>query len=103
MIPHTPPRIHPSFEDVIRFKSDTIISLRLKCGLACLNVERHWLLYHCRHQNLPVVSGHVFVSRDTSLDEFIFKFTLSSNFDPVQQKGIVLRVSSLPVHVVAPT
>ena len=70
MIPHSPPLIHPSFEDVIRFKSDTITSLRMKCGLVCLNVDRHWLLYHCRHQGLPVVSGHVLVSRDASLDEF---------------------------------
>ena len=40
-------------------------------------------VFASRHQSLPVVSGHVLISRDTSLDEFIFKFTLSSNFDPV--------------------
>ena len=44
-------------------------TVRLKCGVMCLNVNIHGLLCHCRHLSLLFVSRHVLVFRDTSLGD----------------------------------
>ena len=54
-------------ERLLATKTSWLRYYRLKRTPLCLNVNRHGLLCHCRHQSVLVVSRHVHISRGTSL------------------------------------